>query len=122
MIADSDSGEDAGAGAYPAVDADMDRGIELIRRRAPQFRKDRVTRSADYHIRTKHGAIADVYVRVIHKGEVVIDVHMVSEVEKATAPVRKKKGGSMTLFSPISASISCRSISRFSTSCGRVWL
>ena len=69
VVADGHAGHDEDAGAQPAVLSDVDRHVELVHEFA-QFGKNRMSRRGEDAVRTEHGVVADVDVRVVHKGEI----------------------------------------------------
>ena len=57
-----------------------------------------MTRCADHHIGAKLCAIPDIDVRIIHEREIMIDVHVMSKVEKTPTPVSEERRFNETGF------------------------
>ena len=98
MVADRDARENTDPCANPAVTSDMHRHVKLVRSTTPQFRENGVTRRANHHIGTKLRAIADVNMCIVHKRKIVVDVHVMPEVQEAASPVGKERRLNETAF------------------------
>lgn len=98
VVANSHARENTSAGTDPAVATNAHRHVKLVGRRTAQLRKNRMPRCADHHIGTKFGVVPNVDMRVIYKRKIMVDIHMVSDVEETTTPVRKERGFNETFI------------------------
>ena len=64
--------------------------IELIRLFA-QLGQDRMPRGGNGHVGSYHRIRADVYMRVVHGGEIEISVYTVAQMHMRPAPIRVKR-------------------------------
>ena len=86
IITDGNTGQDDSARPDPDIAADMN--VDIILQALPaQMRLHRMAGSRDGHIGADHHTFAHIDMAVIHKGEVIIRIHVSAEMHVLSAEI-----------------------------------
>ena len=100
IVAYGNAGNDDRARPYPAIFADMHWEIILIHM-APKLRIYWVSRRRDGHVRSEHGIVAHIYVRVVHKRQIEIRINVFAEMHMAPAEIRSQRRLYIAVFADL---------------------